>query len=204
MLVNSLQKYLDKVFKILGAKDSFVDLEVVPDDRVYAYASGFNISNIVFGKISVSKGLINKLSEEEIKFVLIHEAVHIYMNHIPIKIMGKSIRDFLLALGLKNPLILSSVVIADIINLFKYGVGLKPSEVELTKEQELQADIWGVLILGDPSIAINCLKKLVDNDLDKPSHLWEVLGVKLPVMTVRERIHEIQKRIKILKEEGIL
>lgn len=201
---SSLQKYLGRVFRILGAQDNMVNLEIISNNSVLAGAQGANISKIVFGRIFISKGLINLLNSDELKFVLIHEATHVYMNHLPMKIMGKSVRELVLNLGYKNPIIFSSVLLADMINLMRYRFGSLPPEAKLTREQELQADMWGVIILGDEEVAISCLKKIVGYDLDKPSHLWEALGIGLPIMTMRERIREIRKRASILRKEDII
>lgn len=202
--IGYLEKYIAKVFRVLGADNSYVDINVIDSDECYAGARGITIFNDSYGKIYLTRGIINKLNLDELKFVIIHEAVHIYKNHLPIKLASESLRELIRIYGLRNPIFSIASIIADGINLIKYEAGRLPAEAEITKEQELQADIWGIIILGDESIAINCLKKLADYNLDRPSHLWEVLGVKMPVMTVKERINEIVKRASILKREGIL
>lgn len=202
--INYLEKYLDKVFRLLGVDTNYVDINIIDDDACFAGARGLTIFNDSYGKIYLTRGIIEKLDLDELKFVIIHESVHISKNHLPIRLASESLKEIIKLYGFRNPILSIASIIADSINILRYKSGELPAEAEITKEQELQADMWGVIILGDKSIAISCLKKLADYDLNKPSHLWEVLGVKMPIMTVKERIDEIIKRASVLEKEGIL
>lgn len=77
----------------------------------------------------------------------------------------------------------------------------------MAKEQEINADIWSILATGNKTDAINCLTKLVNNDLNQWSHKWEIfealgLNVELPVMTMRQRIGSIQAVLSNFETQG--
>ena len=86
-------------------------------------------------------------------------------------------------------------IAVDALKLLLHGRGIPPPISALTKEHELDADIQTVLFTRNKTAAINCLTKLVNGNLESISHEWEALGVKMPVMTMRERIEEIERRI---------
>lgn len=198
-----LQLSLNTFFKKLGANDIFVKLFICKNEEVFASAQGFNIFNNVYGKVELSSGLVQKLEIEEIEFVLAHEASHIYFNHLPIKLATQNLKNLVWLLGLRSPLVSFALLASETLKFLKYKFNSLPAEVEISRKQELQADIWGIVLTGNKNAALNCLKKLVNNNLNRPSHIWEVLGVKLPIMTMRERINEIMKKLEILEKEGI-
>lgn len=66
----------------------------------------------------------------------------------------------------------------------------------------MQADIWAIFLTGNKAAAITCLKKLVNNNLDAYSHLWEAFDLKLPIMTMRERIDELRKMLSYYEQQG--
>jgi len=190
-----LQKIVNQFFYKLGNSETLVSVKITDDSKMIAGARGLKLFNIPIGQIFVSKPLLNKLSMSELKFVLAHEVVHIDQNHLPITILLKLPREIIDELG-KTYLVASAIsTVWDLVKLWIFWQGGLPPEATITKQQELQADVWAVFLTRDKTAAISCLKKLVDNNLNAPSHLWEAFDVKLPVMTMRERIQEILKVI---------
>ena len=53
------------------------------------------------------------------------------------------------------------------------------------------------LILGQKNlpVAIECLKKLANYNLDSLSHDWKLFNIPIPIMTMKQRVDELQKRI---------
>jgi len=194
----------------MNCRGSFVEVEIRNDEELLAEAIGGCILDVAFGKIFVSKGLLRVLSDGELRFVLAHEAVHIRRNHtitsllikLPETIL-KSVRKVLRILlpGWIGIFLDFLPIITDVAKFLYFVITRSlPPGAALTREQELEADIEAIILNDfDISSAVSCLKKLVNYDLDKPSHLWEVLGVKLPVMTMRERISEIIRRFNVIK-----
>ena len=76
----------------------------------------------------------------------------------------------------------------DVLKLLLHLRGIPPPISVLTRRQELDADVQAILLTGNKTAAISCLTKLVKGNLDEYSLEWEALGMKMPAMTVRERI----------------
>jgi hypothetical protein len=71
-----------------------------------------------------------------------------------------------------------------------------PPNVLLLRDQEYEADAFAVrCITGDLSAAKTCLWKLSGGNLNGPSHEWELIGIRLPAMTLQQRIDELHRRI---------
>ena len=79
--------------------------------------------------------------------------------------------------------------------MFLYLLNIPPPLSVIAKEQEIAADVRAISLTGNENAAISCLTKLVNGNLNDYSHTWEALGVKMPVMTMKERIQEIQRRL---------
>jgi len=188
-----LQLLSDEIFSRLGYQKTSVFVEIINDPKILAGARGVTLPlfNVPFGRIYINRLLDSMLSSEEIQFILAHEAVHIHQNHLPVSVLAKLPKIWLDELSLEYPGASVLSLIWDSIKIWIYGQGGLPPEVNITKQQELQADVWAIFLTRNKTAAINCLKKLVNNDLNQPSHEWEVLDVKLPVMTMQERIGEI-------------
>ncbi|MGB7953059.1 MAG: hypothetical protein WCF23_03690 [Candidatus Nitrosopolaris sp.] len=70
-----------------------------------------------------------------------------------------------------------------------------PPKVLLLRSQEYEADAFAVrYITHDLSTASSCLRKLFGDNLNGPSHEWELIGLPLPAMTVQQRIDELHGR----------
>jgi len=197
-----LQNIVNEFFFKLGNSSTRVSVEITNDPKIIAGARGLKLFNIPIGQIYVSKALLKKLSMDELKFVLAHEVVHIDQSHLPVTILFKLPKEIIDELGKEEPVALGLSIIWDLVKLWIHFQGGLPPKAAITKQQELQADIWAIFLTGNKTAAITCLKKLVNNDLNAPSHLWEVFDVKLPVMTMRERIQEILRTISQYESQG--
>lgn len=81
-------------------------------------------------------------------------------------------------------------------------LGKNTRSIQHHKQQEVDADILAIWLIGNNrSAAISALTKLVNGDLSKESHTWELLKfVKLPVMTMRQRIEKILHDMQQLEQ----
>lgn len=202
-IIERLNLSLKEIFERLGAEDINVTLNIVRDQQPIAGATGFKIFKKVYGEIFLSSKLINMLTIDELNFILGHEATHIYMNHMSMKIMSNLPREIIKFISMKSMVALVSLYLSDLIKYYKHVSGELSGEAEITLNQELQADMWSIIINSNKSAAISCLKKLVNYDLNKPSHTWEILGIRLPIMSMKDRINMIEDRVKILEKLGI-
>jgi len=198
----------DEILLKLGYDRNFVIVEILDDLKFPAFSIGINIEYPI-GKIQLCNELIEKLTIDELKFVIAHECIHIVKNHLifDIEKIYNLIKSMLETLSLIffDSLYLGFILlkIKDIIDIICYVIfKILPFHVEITKEQEIQADIEAIIITKNKTSAISCLKKIANDDLDAPSHTWEVLNVKFPVMTMRERIDEILRRTAELEKQG--
>jgi len=151
--------------------------------------------NVAFGNVSVNKDYLNRtLTYDEQKFMLAHETSHIYLNHVVPRAIDGFIGELIRNCKSDVHAFLKGV------KVFLYLLNIPPPLTAITKEQEIAADIRAISLTGNETAAISCLTKLVNGDLNDYSHTWETLGVKMPVMTMKERIHEIQPRLSSLCE----
>jgi len=199
-----MQRLVNEYFSKLGNRDIAVNVRIINDPRIIAGARGVKLPvlNIPFGEIYINEQLNHMLTDDELKFVLAHEVVHIDQNHLPFAVLLKLPRIILKELGKEYLAACGLSLLWELIRMWIYLQGELPPEAAITKQQELQADIWAIFLTGNKSAAISCLKKLVNNDLSKPSHLWEILDVKLPVMTMYERISRILDVISQYEIQG--
>ena len=201
MVEEEILRYLkDEIFTAFGYPINFVIIDVKSNPKYPASTKGVTL-RFPIGRIEISNELIENLTIDELKFVIAHEATHIIENHLIFNaekiyyfiktILDEISKNYPVALFFK--LLLDVKEIRDV---FRHNLlGELPLRAEITKEQEIQADIAAIKVTGNKEAAISCLKKLVGGDLNAPSHFWEGLDVKVPVMTMRERIEEINRRV---------
>jgi len=183
-------------------RKGFVNLEIVQAPKYPAGAQGFSVLNHAFGQIQVGKTLTESLTREELDFVFVHELTHIVENHLIWRSLADLPQTYLDAASTTDE-------DAKLVNMLVYAAKAVlvickqlPPEAALTKAQEIGADVQSICLTGNLSAAISTLTKLVGNDLEQPSHTWEFLGVNLPMMTMRERINEIQRSLQQLRMYG--
>jgi len=133
----------------------------------------------------------NRFTDNEILFILAHESAHIFRNHSISTLIYLIIEK--LALGLNNQnynqIELAKAVWAAL------APSKLPLNVEVSRNNEYEADELAARLTGDFNTCVSCLKKLCGGNLNAPSHTWELGGFKLPMMTVRQRIKELNKRL---------
>jgi Zn-dependent protease with chaperone function len=198
-MVESLQQTVDDLLRELGIQRHGVKVRIVKKKSVVAGAWGLNISNCPFGEVLINARIANPqnpphMSKDELDFILAHEVVHIFYNHPPVSVLAKLPRTLLDALAAQDEEAVWLKLLVEFVNVMPAIFGKLPLEASLTKDQELQADVLAICLTRNRSAALEALKKLVNYNLDQPSHQWEMLGAKLPVTTMRERLSEIQRR----------
>ena len=149
--------------------------------------------NVAFGNVSVNKDYLNRtLTYDEQRFMLAHETSHIYLNHVVPRTINGFIDELIRNCNGDVHAFLNGA------KVFLYLLNIPLPLSVIAKEQEIAADVRAISLTGNENAAISCLTKLVNGNLDDPSHAWEALGVKMPVMTMKERIQEIQRRLSSL------
>lgn len=153
--------------------------------------------NVAFGNVSVNKDYLNRtLTYDEQRFMLAHETSHIYLNHVVPRAIDGFIDELIRNCNRDVHAFMNGA------KAFLYLLNIPPPLSVIAKEQEIAADVRAISLTGNENAAISCLTKLVNGKLDDYSHTWEALGVKMPVMTMKERVQEIQRRLYSLNQYG--
>jgi Zn-dependent protease with chaperone function len=197
--INILQNYVNNIFKRLGATSSAVT--IIPTIYLSTSTIGFNPNIIglpVRGTIYVNLNELAYFSDIEILFILGHECIHIYNNHIWARTGWTIIEDFFSGLDAKKIGTVDVIkTLYSLINGLVNNTFLTPRE-ETIRDQEYEADELAVkLIIGQNNLqsAINCLNKLTNYNPKLVSHEWKLYSTPIPIMTMEQRINELKNRI---------
>jgi len=201
MKINEMQNIIYEIFAILGVQTNFVFVRST--NKTVAGTIGLKSNSglvelfgfkppAVAGIIQVNDRYLDKkkFTDSAIRFILAHECSHIYNNHIISTIFWNLLEKYLKGEKNENYLIIEFV---KAVLALKSKSGLPPN-AETLRDQEYEADKIAVLsVTHDLESAISCLTKLVEGDLDQPSHIWELFGKVKPAMTMRERIEVLRR-----------
>ena len=188
-----LQGFVKRLFARLGCKLSIVAVEISTEDKILAGAQGVNFL-IPFGKIKISRKLLDLLSNTEIEWVLAHEVAHIYLNHLVGTVSFAVARALAEDEARKDTNFKMLLRVWDCFKLLTFVGGTLPPSAALIKDQELDADALAVFLTRNKASARSALLKLTGNKPGVASHTWEVLSMPLPVMTIRERLSALHIR----------
>lgn len=161
-------------------------------------AGAFGINSTIWpintkGIILINSDYLDQgqFTEKEIQFILAHETAHIYKNHSLNTLMWNIIERLLKNVDYNAPLIVETF--KGLLTLLSPN-NLPPNAEDL-KNNEYEADMIALnYVTGDLRSAISCLQKLSNGDLNSPSHTWELFDLKLPAMTLRQRIDILKER----------
>jgi Zn-dependent protease with chaperone function len=197
MFIASCQSYVDWIFaNCLYLPNHFVKVYNTNDSRHIAttISTDFkllpsNAQGIIYVNTNYFRS--NKFTGKEIEFILAHESIHIYNNHvlnarfwfaIEQVLKGNDPYRYLAVEGLK--------LISALISERKISIN-----AESLMNDECQADELAVKwITHDTPTAIKCLEKLSNYNLFTGSHFWKLFDQKFPVMNYSQRIDELKRR----------
>lgn len=190
-----LQHSVNQFFDRLNCRPPFVMVEISTENSVLAKALGVTFQTLSFGKIKIAQKLLDILTEAEVDFLLAHEVSHIHLNHLLGTGSFVVVRELVENAARNDPQWKYLLTIWDIYKILTHWGGDLPPFAAVTKEQELDADAWAVFLTGNKAAARSALRKLVGNNLDTPSHTWEVFDTAIPVMTIRERLSALDASV---------
>lgn len=183
-----LQLRTDALFQALGCSSSEVLVEVRSDTREFAYACGTTVFNKPIGQIVVSRARLDLLPDDELQFVLAHEAAHVFFGHNIETLAFKLSRFVLDALGKERPGLRIALASWDLWKLVRATRGDLPPDALAIRQHELEADRLAVCLTGDKGAAKRCLLRLVGGNVNAPSHTWEVFSKTLPALSIADRL----------------
>ncbi len=196
----SLEDRLKLFLVILNVK-GLISVQVIRDKNCSVDAWGASFAGYALGLIRINPSVLNLLTGEEIDFVLSHELFHILNNHLITRGTMEISKTMLKEASKTDEDAKAIKGILELINIASVALGKLPLEPSITKIQEISADVWAIRFTGNYNAAVSALTKLVKHDLDSPSHLWELYGVKLPVMSMNKRLKEDQAIILNLNQQ---
>ena len=172
---------LDTTETIAGALGGYTDIEFT-----WLNLNGASIVGLVF----VNEKYMNYFTDSEWGFIIAHECSHIFKNHVLGSAFWKIAEKVLKGPEDENKALVGCIKLL----LAVLSPERLPPDAIALKNQEYEADERAVQYTRDLDSAINCLRKLGTGNLGAPSHLWDLVDVKLPAMTIGERIDELTRR----------
>lgn len=188
-----MQNTVDNIFITMGVRTNFVSVQSTRD--TIASTIGVKVNDIisalgfeppaVVGIININEKILSKgFTDSEIRFILAHECSHIFSNHVISTLFWNMLENTFKGEKKEN---------REIVELLKVGFVVLakshlPPNAETLRNQEYEADKMAVSITEDVGSAISCLSKLGGNNMDAPSHTWELFDSAIPAMTMGQRI----------------
>ncbi|MGB8216244.1 MAG: M48 family metalloprotease [Candidatus Methanoperedens sp.] len=199
-----LKGIVDIFLSRLSIKTSLVLVKITDDSNIsVGGARGLTmwrlpmLGNTAIGEIFLNREWLDRLSQSELEYVLSHEVAHIYYSHVFTTTTIQLVKTIINKLANEKSDVANLVkglsILKNLIDLWVFRMHRQlPFEVALRKEQEIAADALAIKYLTKNKMAaISFLRRYVNDDLTRSSHIWEVLDIELPVMTMQERINEI-------------
>lgn len=193
-----MQYTVNQIFSQLGTRTTLVLVQKT-QTRV-ACAIGLTLKDMVSlfgfeppaagGIVQINEKLLNKaFTDSEIRFILAHECSHIFYNHIISTLFWNLLEKTLKGENSENYKLIE--VVKGLLALLSKSH--LPPNAETLRNQEYEADRVAISITGDLASAVSCLSKLVGNNMNAPSHTWELFGKIVPTMTMGERIEVLRR-----------
>lgn len=187
-----LQALSDGLFRRLGVASCRVRVQVTDEPKVLAEANGSCSKGDAVGTIKVARALLDLLNRREVEFVVAHEVAHIWRNHGPQRQLMFLARSLANAAARRSWEFLGLVVAWDMGQLRLAREGKLAPYGALVLQHEVEADGIAVFLTEDLASAESALRKLAGGD-GEVSHTWEVLGRRVPVFTVGERLDVLRQ-----------
>jgi hypothetical protein len=122
----------------------------------------------------------------------------IFHNHVVDTLFWKLLEGILKGPNNQNRVI---VDLAKVL-LTIFSSELLPPDALTLRNNEYMADATALRVTRDIKSAKSCLLRLCNNNLNSASHLFDLVGKKLPAMILGSRIKEMEKKIRSLSQIG--
>lgn len=168
-----LQRTVDRLAQNAGLPSP--EIYIIPDDNMNAFATGRNQKH---AKVAATRGLLQKLSQEELDGVMAHELAHIGNKDILIQsvvaVMAGIITHMIYIFASRdgenrNPFVGIAIM------LFAPFIGLI-IQMAVSRSREFQADATAAQITNNPNGLINALQKIHENNVHPMDHAKESMA----------------------------
>lgn len=163
-------------------------LYMIPQDQPNAFATGRNPERAV---VAVTRGLVNSLSEEEVRGVLAHELAHVKHRDILIQSVAATIGGAITYLGYmllffgrgggNSPIQL----VASLAMVLLAPLAASIIQMAISRQREYSADATGAQISGNPESLASALERLEAGAKANPMDAQRVNEATEPLYIVK-------------------
>ncbi len=150
------------------------EIYIIEDNNMNAFATGRNQAN---AKVAVTRGLMNKLNDEELEGVIAHELAHIGNKDILISsvvaIMAGIITHMIYIFSTTRSDNKNSSGIVGILTMLLAPFAGLLIQMAVSRSREFQADATAAHIVGNPNGLISALQKIHENNVEPMIHADE-------------------------------
>ena len=174
----------------LGCSRASIVVEITSDGKLIAGALGLNFNGVATGRVIIDDQLLKALPYDELEFVLAHEVSHIFRNHLADSLTAAMVRALIEGEARKDDRVKLLLLGWDVWKVIRASQGHLPPTAATTRANELEADALAVWLTRDKETAKRFLLRIVGDNPDAPSHVWEVFGttMPLPALSMRDRL----------------
>lgn len=169
-----LQRTVDRLSQMADLPSP--EVYIIPDDGMNAFATGRNKNH---AKVAATRGLLQKLSQDELDGVMAHELAHVGNKDILISsvvaIMAGIITHMIYIFASRDDQGRSNPIVGILVMLFTPFVGLM-IQMAVSRSREFQADATAAKITNTPQGLINALQKIHANNTEPLLHAKESMA----------------------------
>lgn len=153
-----LQNTVDRLSQMAGLPSP--EVYIIPDDNMNAFATGRNKHH---AKVAATRGLLQKLSQDELDGVMAHELGHVGNKDILIQsvvaVMAGIITHMIYIFASRDGENRVNPLVGILVMIFAPIVGLL-IQMAVSRSREFQADATAAKITNNPQGLINALEKI--------------------------------------------
>ena len=169
-----LQRTVDRLSQMADLPSP--EVYIIPDDSMNAFATG---RNKYHAKVAATRGLLNKLSQDELDGVMAHELGHVGNKDILIQsvvaVMAGIITNMIYIFASRDDQGRSNPFVGILVMLLAPFAGLL-IQMAVSRSREFQADATAARITNNPNGLINALEKIHANNVEPMEHAKESMA----------------------------
>lgn len=169
-----LQRTVDRLSSMAGLPSP--EVYIIPDDSLNAFATGRNKNN---ARVAATRGLLQKLSQEELDGVMAHELAHVGNKDILISsvvaVMAGIITHMIYIFASRDSEGRGNPIVGILVMLFAPFIGLL-IQMAVSRSREFQADATAAQITNSPQGLITALEKIHASNTHPMEHAKESMA----------------------------